>query len=71
MSHHNATVCLWCVVYTHRWVAHSLGSCLVAAIQKAKPELVQSLVLIDPVCFLLWEVDVLENFCYRQVQLRS
>eukprot|EP00611_Tribonema_gayanum_P023206 TRINITY_DN482_c0_g1_i1.p1 TRINITY_DN482_c0_g1~~TRINITY_DN482_c0_g1_i1.p1 ORF type:complete len:225 (-),score=54.34 TRINITY_DN482_c0_g1_i1:1295-1969(-) len=45
-----------------RWIGHSLGSCLAGAFTKAKPELVHSLVLIDPVCFLLWEVDVLENF---------
>ncbi|KAG5192759.1 hypothetical protein JKP88DRAFT_274703 [Tribonema minus] len=49
-----------------RWIGHSLGTCLVGAFLKAKPHLVHSVVLIDPVCFLLWEVDILENFCYRQ-----
>ncbi|CAN0112244.1 unnamed protein product, partial [Phaeothamnion confervicola] len=46
------------------WVGHSLGSCTVATVVRARPELVHSLVFLDPVCFLLWEVNVMRNFCY-------
>lgn len=48
-----------------RWVGHSLGSCVLAAVVRRRPDLCHSLVFLDPVCFLLWEVDVTSNFCYR------
>eukprot|EP00953_Heterococcus_sp_UTEX-ZZ885_P001700 1443-Heterococcus_DN1.PRE.1 len=37
-------------------VGHSLGSCIVAAVIRDKPALVHGLVLIEPVCFLLYEL---------------
>eukprot|EP00899_Mesostigma_viride_P009905 jgi/Mesvir1/18916/Mv18903-RA.1 len=47
------------------WVGHSLGTFIVAAVNELHPELIHSVVLIDPVCFLLWEADLVRNFCYR------
>lgn len=48
------------------WVAHSLGTFVFAAINRLQPQLVAGVVMIDPVCFLLYEADLLRNFCYRQ-----
>eukprot|EP00121_Abeoforma_whisleri_P003731 Awhi_evm1s3359 len=48
------------------FVGHSLGSFTVAAINNLNPKLVDGIVLIDPVCFQLWEADLVKNFCYRQ-----
>jgi len=47
------------------WVAHSLGTFVFAVIQRLQPALVAGVVLLDPVCFLLWEPDLLRNFCYN------
>jgi pimeloyl-ACP methyl ester carboxylesterase len=47
------------------WVAHSLGTFVFAVVNRLQPELVAGAVLVDPVCFLLWEPDLLRNFCYK------
>lgn len=46
------------------WVAHSLGTFVFAVVHRLQPALVAGVVLLDPVCFLLWEPDLLRNFCY-------
>lgn len=46
------------------WMAHSLGTFVFAAVQRLQPHLVAGVVLVDPVCFMLWEPDLLKNFCY-------
>lgn len=48
------------------WVAHSLGTFVFAVVNRLQPDLVAGVVLCDPVCFLLWEPDLLRNFCYRE-----
>ncbi|CAM9130040.1 unnamed protein product [Chrysoparadoxa australica] len=47
------------------WLGHSLGTFIVAAVQRQQPKLIRSVVLVDPVCFLLHEASVIWNFCYR------
>jgi hypothetical protein len=47
------------------FVVHSLGSFVFGAVQCYAPTIVSSVVLIDPVCFKLWEPHVMHNFCYR------
>lgn len=47
------------------WVAHSLGTFVFAVVNRLQPELVAGVILVDPVCFLLWEPDLTRNFCYR------
>mgnify|MGYP005994081363 CR=1 FL=1 len=46
------------------WVCHSLGTFVFAGINRLKPHLIDSCVLIDPVCFMLWEATTMNNFCY-------
>lgn len=46
------------------WVCHSLGSFVFAGINRLKPHLIDAVVLVDPVCFLLWEATTMDNFCY-------
>jgi pimeloyl-ACP methyl ester carboxylesterase len=46
------------------WVCHSLGTFVFAGINRLKPHLIDSVVLIDPVCFMLWEATTMNNFCY-------
>lgn len=46
------------------WVCHSLGTFVFAGVNRLKPHLVDSCVLIDPVCFRLWEATTMHNFCY-------
>jgi pimeloyl-ACP methyl ester carboxylesterase len=46
------------------WMAHSLGTFVFAAVQRLQPALIAGVVLVDPVCFMLWEPDLLRNFCY-------
>lgn len=48
-----------------QFVAHSLGCFVLAAVQLYQPGLVAGAVLVDPVCFKLWEPSVMRNFCYR------
>lgn len=47
-----------------QWVCHSLGTFVFAGINRLKPHLIDSCVLVDPVCFLLWEATTMNNFCY-------
>jgi pimeloyl-ACP methyl ester carboxylesterase len=46
------------------WVCHSLGTFVFAGINRLKPHLIDACVLIDPVCFMLWEATTMKNFCY-------
>jgi len=46
------------------WIAHSLGTFVFAAVNRLKRHLVNSVVLLDPVCFLLYEATTMNNFCY-------
>lgn len=46
------------------WMAHSLGTFVFAAVQRLQPALIAGVILVDPVCFMLWEPDLLRNFCY-------
>lgn len=48
------------------FVSHSFGGLFVAWTMKWAPHLIQSAVLIDPVCFLLYLPDVAYNFVYRK-----
>merc|ERR1712151_354011 len=48
------------------FVAHSYGTFVMSWIQRARPDLVAKLVLIDPVCLLLVQPDVAFNFMYRR-----
>lgn len=48
-----------------QFVVHSLGTFVFGAIQYMKPNLVKSVVMIDPTCFKLWEPSTMYNFCYR------
>ena len=48
-----------------QFVVHSLGSFIFGAVQYMRPSLVAGVVLVDPVCFQLWEPSVMSNFCYR------
>ena len=48
------------------FMGHSFGSICVTWIIKHRPHCVLSVVLLDPVCFLLFLPDVCQNFVYRQ-----
>ena len=48
------------------FVGHSLGSFVLAAVLYRAPSLIAGMVLVDPVCFKLWEPKVMSNFCYRK-----
>ncbi|KXN75060.1 alpha/beta-hydrolase [Conidiobolus coronatus NRRL 28638] len=54
---HNLTKC--------SWVAHSYGTIITSWIIKARPHHIGKLTLIDPVCFALWEPDLIANFLYH------
>jgi hypothetical protein len=47
------------------FVAHSLGTFVYAAINRIKPDIIDGVLLIDPVCFQLWVPTLTRNFCYR------
>lgn len=51
------------------FAAHSLGTAYLAAVQKARPELVAAASFLDPICFLLHERDVVTNFLYAAPRL--
>ena len=58
------------ILNTHQFlqahfVVHSLGSFVFGAINYLHPSIVASVILIDPVCFKLWEPHVMHNFLYR------
>jgi pimeloyl-ACP methyl ester carboxylesterase len=48
------------------FVAHSYGTFVLSWIQRARPDIVAKLVLIDPVSLLLVQPDVAFNFMYRR-----
>jgi len=48
------------------WVGHSLGSTIVAGACRYISKSVSSVVLLDPVCFLLHHPDVVFNFVHRK-----
>jgi len=50
------------------WVGHSFGTIVVAWVRHEAPLLISKLILIDPVCFALWEHDIIFNFVYKQTQ---
>lgn len=48
-----------------QYIGHSYGSLIIAGLTRRFPEVVSSLGLADPVCFLLCLPDVVFNFVYR------
>ena len=46
-------------------VGHSLGTICIRWIDYYYPDIIQSRVFIDPVCFTLWTHDIAQNFMYR------
>ncbi|KAI0237341.1 hypothetical protein L0F63_007484, partial [Massospora cicadina] len=48
------------------FMAHSYGTIVTAWIVKERPQLISRLVLIDPVCFLVWEPSLIYNFLYSE-----
>lgn len=46
-------------------VGHSLGTVCIRWIDYYYPDIIQSRIFIDPVCFTLWTHDVAQNFMYR------
>lgn len=54
---HNLTDC--------SWFGHSYGSIIIAWVIKERPKLVNKVSLVDPVCFALWEPDLIRNFLYN------
>lgn len=46
------------------WFAHSYGSIVVAWFIKERPHYINKISLVDPVCFALWEPDLIRNFLY-------
>lgn len=46
-------------------IGHSYGTILVSWIIKKRPQLVLSSILLDPVCFMLFESSLCYNFLYR------
>lgn len=52
------------------FVAHSMGTAFLAAVLRARPGLASGVLMVDPVCFLLYRRDVLYNFLYRKPALR-
>ena len=53
------------------FIAHSLGSCFLAPLIKAAPELVAAAAFIDPICFMLPDACVLRNYLYASPPLPS
>lgn len=62
VTHHTAPY----AVPRASFIGHSLGSGLLAAIIKAAPEIVASAAFSDPICFQLYQADVLHNFLYAE-----
>ena len=48
-----------------KFIAHSLGTSVLANVVRKYPDIVASTIFIDPVSFLLYEKDVTYNFCQR------
>jgi len=47
------------------WFGHSYGSIIIAWVIKKRPNYVNKVTLVDPVCFALWEPDLIYNFLYN------
>lgn len=47
------------------WFGHSYGSIVTGWIIKERPNYVNKVSLVDPVCFSLWEPDLIRNFLYN------
>jgi len=47
-----------------------MGTAFLAAVLRARPGLASGVLMVDPVCFLLYRRDVLYNFLYRKPALR-
>ena len=47
-------------------IGHSYGSLIVSWMIKTIPHMVSRVLMIDPVCFMLFEADLCYNFLYRQ-----
>lgn len=47
------------------FVGHSYGSCVITWVLQDNPQLVSSLVLIEPVCLFLYHYKVCYNFLYK------
>lgn len=54
---HNLTSC--------NWLGHSYGSIIIAWVIKKRANYVNKVSLVDPVCFALWEPDLIYNFLYN------
>lgn len=50
---------------TCSWLGHSYGSIITAWVVKLRPEYIEKVSLVDPVCFALWEPDLIRNFLYN------
>jgi hypothetical protein len=50
---------------TCSWVAHSYGTIVTTWVIKERPKYIYKLSFVDPVCFTLWEPDLIYNFLYR------
>lgn len=46
-------------------VGHSLGTMVICWLDYFYPDLIQSRLFLDPVCFALWTSDIARNFMYR------
>lgn len=51
---------------TCNWLGHSYGSIVTTWVIKERPKYVQSVTFVDPVCFALWEPDLINNFLYAK-----
>ncbi|GAB5356287.1 hypothetical protein AAMO2058_000277600 [Amorphochlora amoebiformis] len=47
------------------FIGHSYGTCAIAWVLRTRPQLVRSMVLIEPVCLLLFSYHVCYNFLYN------
>ncbi len=50
---------------TCSWFGHSYGSIITAWVVKERPHYINKISLVDPVCFALWEPDLIRNFLYN------
>lgn len=48
------------------WLAHSYGTIVTTWALKERPKYINKLSYVDPVCFALWEPDLIFNFLYRK-----
>lgn len=47
------------------WFGHSYGSIIIGWVIKERPKYVNKVSFVDPVCFSLWEPDLIRNFLYN------